>query len=174
MTDVQRVFACGVILLFAVLLIHFLYTIYAVFKGAVYIPTSRADIKRVLKLLVPREEDRAIDLGSGDGRLVLALARAGVRECVGVEINYLLVIFSRLRVLLSRRRNVTIRHQDIWSTDLRPYSIVILFFVPIHMEKMKEKILQEMKPGSRVASVWYEIPEMELVGSEKNVYCYRV
>ena len=87
----QTVFALIIVLLFALLLLHFAYTLYAIFFGAAYIPTSHSKIQKMLELSKIKSDDVVLDLGSGDGRILIACAKAGAKKCIGIEINPMLV-----------------------------------------------------------------------------------
>src|SRR3990167_6554218 len=73
-----------------------------IFWGAIYVPTGRTKIKKIIELANIKPGDRAVDLGSGDGRLVIALAKSG-GESHGYEINPWLVRLARKNIRQDRK-----------------------------------------------------------------------
>lgn len=170
----KSLFAVLVAVLFILLTVHFLYTIYAVIRGAAFIPTSKNNVKRMIELTNPGPKDTVLDLGSGDGRILFACAKHGAKKCIGIEINSMLVFYSRIKAKLLGYKNVSIQCKDFWNIGLSDVDVLTLFFVPNQMEKLNKKIDDEMKKGSRVVSHRYELPGRELKGSREKVYLYEV
>ncbi|KAJ8380852.1 hypothetical protein SKAU_G00016300 [Synaphobranchus kaupii] len=111
-----------------------------------------------MKLLQGRQGPLA-DLGSGDGRLVLAACSLGFR-CTGFEINSILLAYSRAR---ARWRGIPHSHahfvnKDFWKTDLSGYSNVTVFLGPVVMEVLEEKLLKELPGGARVIACRFPFP----------------
>jgi 16S rRNA A1518/A1519 N6-dimethyltransferase RsmA/KsgA/DIM1 with predicted DNA glycosylase/AP lyase activity len=67
------------------------------FGGAVFAQTQQSSIHKIITLANPKPGQKAVDVGSGDGRLVIALAKSGV-QAHGYEINPWLVLVSRLNI----------------------------------------------------------------------------
>jgi Protein-L-isoaspartate carboxylmethyltransferase len=85
-------------IVYAALIIVFdMLVLWFVLRGAPYIPTKREGVIKMLKLARVRPGCKALDIGSGDGRLVIALAQAGA-EAHGCEINPVLVWWSRRKI----------------------------------------------------------------------------
>jgi len=120
-----------------------------------YVPATSAQVANVLRSLPKgRAGGALIDLGSGDGRLVIAAARSGrFRQCVGVELNPWLVWWSRWAAWRSGVGGCTrFVGGDLWKTDLAGYDTVLLFGVPDMMSDIEDKIAAELpKDGCVVA-----------------------
>ena len=116
--------------------------------------------------------DRAVDIGSGDGRLVIALARSGA-EAHGLEINRLLVWWANRAIkkagLASRARTLK---KDLWKTDLSSYNVVTVFGISYIMDDLEKKLDRELKPGSRVISNRFRFPNWKPVESENGIHLY--
>lgn len=128
-----------------------IYTVYAIHHGAPFIPTRKKHIGTMFDLANLQPGDHLMDLGSGDGRIVLLAAKRGVRA-TGIEINPILVAMSRLKATLLQRKTAVFTRQDLWKTNLGDVDVLTLFFIKPFMEELQTKILKEMKPGSRVVS----------------------
>uniref|UniRef100_A0AAV2MNS1 Uncharacterized protein n=1 Tax=Knipowitschia caucasica TaxID=637954 RepID=A0AAV2MNS1_KNICA len=102
---------------------------------------------------------RLADLGSGDGRLVMAASSAGF-QCTGFEINSVLVSFSRTKARWSGlpSSRVCFKKADFWKSDLSSYSNVTAFLAPGAMEALGEKLLKELPDGSLLVSCRFPVP----------------
>ena len=113
-------------------------------------PTNVVDAMLDLAELSPG--DRLIDLGSGDGRIVLAAAQRGA-TAVGVEIDASLVERSResaQRLKLADRASFVT--QDLFETDYRGYDVVTLYLLPDVNRRLAPKFLATLAPGTRIVS----------------------
>jgi len=112
-------------------------------------PTVRA----MLELARVTRSDVVFDLGSGDGRIVVAAAREFGARGVGVEIDPALVAQSRAtarRLGLSER--VRFVEQDLFQTDLGEATVVTLYLSVEMNRRLRPKLLAELAPGSRIVS----------------------
>jgi hypothetical protein len=121
---------------------------------------------------------RAVDLGSGLGGIVRALAGVGV-EATGVESSPLLVWVSNL--LSSGKDNARVIRGDIWQTDLSQMDLVYVFLSPVPMPSIWRKACMEMKSGSWLVSNSFAIPEVEPEeiwelsdGRQTQLWLYRI
>lgn len=144
-----------------------------VINGAVYFPSSDENIKAMLALAGVKPGDKVADLGSGDGRILIALANAGV-DATGYEVNPLLVLRSRRKIReLGLQRKVEIRWKSFWRENLSPFDIVIVYGIPHIMKKLEEKLKREMKPTAGVISNIYPFPGWRPERTEGRVFLYR-
>lgn len=116
-----------------------------------YVPATSKQISNVMKALRTRSgTGSVVDLGSGDGRIVFAAAKAG-HMAVGVELNFWLVLYSRLKARLSGLYgNVKFIKQDLLKYDLAPYDNVVIFGVEEMMQILEAKFEKELPCGSCV------------------------
>ena len=159
--------------LWATLLLFFFYTIVAIFKGASYVPTTHRRVARLLDLADIKPGEKLLDLGSGDGRILFAATKRGA-TCVGVEINPLLCIYSRLLAKFKGLSSVSIQRQDFWRFNLSEMDILTVYLVPIRLDQLKAKVFAEMKSGSRVVTAVYHFDDWEPERRDGDVALYRV
>jgi ribosomal protein L11 methylase PrmA len=107
----------------------------------------------MLKLAGVSRQDVVYDLGSGDGRLVIAAAREFGARAVGVEIEARLVQDSRENALKAGVADRTeFLWQDIFRADIAPATVVALYLSPELNLELRPKLLRELRPGTRIVS----------------------
>jgi outer membrane protein assembly factor BamB/protein-L-isoaspartate O-methyltransferase len=125
---------------------------------ALFVPTPHDVVARMLELAGVKKDTVLIDLGSGDGRILIAAAEKYGSQAIGYEIDKKLVELSREAV---RTKNlealVRIEHEDIFTQDLSRADVITAFLYPRLMERLIPQ-LQKLKPGSRIVSHQFEIP----------------
>ncbi|HEV3350449.1 MAG TPA: methyltransferase domain-containing protein, partial [Methylomirabilota bacterium] len=98
-------------------------------------------------------DDVVYDLGSGDGRIVIAAARDRGARGVGFEIDPDLVAQAVERARrLGLTERVTFRQDDLFKADLREATVVTLYLSPDLNLRLRPKLLEELRPGSRIVS----------------------
>jgi SAM-dependent methyltransferase len=129
-------------------------------RDAVWVPTSPGMVAKMLDMAKVTKADLVIDLGSGDGRMVIAAARRGARAR-GVEFTPELVEHSRR---LAREAGVANRatfvQGDMYAADISDATVLALFLLPENLDKLKDKFLA-LKPGTRIVLNTYRISGWE-------------
>ena len=118
-----------------------------------YVQTPHEVVAQMLRLAGVGRNDVVYDLGSGDGRLVIAAARDFGARGVGVEIDPRLVAQS---VESARRAGVgdrvAFRELDLFQTDLADATVVTLYLSPALNLRLRPKLLRELRAGARIVS----------------------
>jgi SAM-dependent methyltransferase len=106
----------------------------------------------MLRLAAVKPRDRVIDLGSGDGRIVITAARRFGASGLGVEIDPQLVERSRVNARAAGvERRAEFREQDLFKTDLAPFSVVTMYLLP-EVNMQLRPTLAALRPGTRIVS----------------------
>ncbi|XP_070555516.1 ATP synthase subunit C lysine N-methyltransferase-like [Ptychodera flava] len=122
-----------------------------------FVPATTVQIENVLKALKGRS-GTLIDIGSGDGRIVLEAAKNGFQS-VGVELNPWLVWYSKLTARLRGLGNhASFYRQDLWKMRTHPFQNVVIFGVPQMMSPLADKLLTELNSDSRVVACRFPFP----------------
>ena len=145
--------------------------------GGPYVPTPKIVVDHMLRMGKVGPEDFVVDLGSGDGVIVLTAAREYKARGYGVDIDAGLVAKSNAeakRLGIADRASFYV--QDVFKADLSKASVVTLYLLPSMMTNLRSKIYLEARPGTRVVSHDYifedwpsddyielEVPEKEMV-----------
>ncbi len=120
-------------------------------KDVVWVPTHQELVDRMLEMANINENDYVIDLGSGDGRTVISVAKLGARAH-GIEYNPDLVALSQRNAQAAGvAERATFVEGDIFKSDFSDASVITLFLLPELNERLRP-ILLDMKPGTRVVS----------------------
>ncbi len=139
----------------------------------VFVPSSDAKLATMIKLGKPTRKSRILDLGSGDGKIVLALANHGF-SAVGVEINPWLVRKSRQAASrLGLKNRATFIRQSFWKVDYSKYDLIFLYATSYIMERLERKLQAELKPGTRVVSNHFTFPNWRHKNQENDVFLYQ-
>lgn len=120
-------------------------------KDVVWVPSPRSVVEKMLTMAEVTEKDTVVDLGSGDGRIVIAAARRGA-QALGIEYNPDLVEYARRA---AEREGVvgraTFVHADIFHSDFSHATVVTMFLTSEVILKLQPKLLA-LRPGTRIVS----------------------
>ena len=144
-----------------------------------YIPTPPEVVDEMLRLAQIEEGDLLVDLGSGDGRIVIAAARDYGIRAVGIEIDDDLLARARENAREAGVEDlVEFRKQDLFETDLTDVDVLALYLGPTQNLRLRPRILAQMEPGSTVVSHAFAmggwIPDVEIEVANRRVFKWTV
>ncbi len=159
----------GEILLIALAVVVGLFGFVLLF-GAPYLPTLRPQIETALDMLELEEGQTMLELGCGDGRVLLAAAKRGWHG-VGYELNPLLAGIAWLR---TRRYGtaVQIHCADFWRATWPPSDGIFAFNLQKYMVKLDKKIIQQADSPQKLVSFAFHIPGREPTASRDGLFRY--
>src|SRR4051812_10115547 len=150
-----------------------------VYPDVIYVPTPQRVVDEMLKLARVNKSDVLYDLGSGDGRIpVTAAKRFGIRA-YGIDIDPQRIAEANDNA----RRNgvsqlVQFRQEDLFKANFREATVVTLYLLPDLNEKLRPRLLAELKPGTRIVSHQFDMgtwqPERKLELNGRTIYLWRV
>jgi SAM-dependent methyltransferase len=118
-----------------------------------YVPTPQEVVEKMLEMAQVKKGDVLYDLGSGDGRIVIAAAKKYGVRAVGFEINPYRVKLSRELIKKEGLANLAeIRGEDIMTVDLSGATVLTMYLLPEVNLQLRPNIQKQMKPGSRIVS----------------------
>ena len=150
------------------------YVFFPLARGAIYFPSLREKALLIAELSGASPGERAADLGSGDGRIVIALAQRGA-EAHGFEVNPVLVLLSRWNIRragLQGRAFILCR--SFWRVNLSRFDVLTLFRASFIMKRLEAKVRKELAPGARVVSDFWGFPTLAPEKVQGTIHCYRV
>lgn len=117
-----------------------------------FVPSPQEVVDKMITVADVKKGDVVYDMGSGDGRIVIAAAKKGARA-VGFEIDGDLVKESRENIRKAGVQNLAeIRQQDILTVDFSPATVVTMYLLPDVNLKLKPNLQKQLKSGSRIVS----------------------
>lgn len=117
--------------------------------GAPYVPTKKSDLVKLFEHLKLRKGSKLVDMGSGDGRVLILASKKGCRA-TGYELNPILALISKIRLQRFKQSKVLIK--SYWAADISKADVVFLFSAQPFMGRMFDKLQNELKPGAIVIS----------------------
>lgn len=146
-----------------------------VFVGPPYLPTLQPQVKASLDLLDIKPGQTMLELGCGDGKLLVAAAQRGW-YVIGIELNPILVLVCKLRTWRYRKQ-VRVVLGNYWDTRLwgRPGEVraIFGFVLPRYMTKL-DHLIESWRQGHNVklASFAFAIPHKKIAKQQQGVYLY--
>lgn len=143
-------------LVFACLL---LFVIASAFFGFVrtrvpFVPTANDDVKFIARALGITDKDIVYELGSGNGRVCFGIAQLTGAKCVGFELTTWTHLWAVLKLRIQnlkpkKKMSVEFRRENFFNADWSESSVIYGYLYPPLMHRVKEKFLQECKPGTK-------------------------
>ncbi len=119
----------------------------------IYVPTPNDVVERMLSMAQVRSDDYVIDLGSGDGRVLVAAAKNHGARGFGVDIDPERVKEARQNAQTAGVADrVEFRQQNLFETPIRDATVLTMYLMPDVNLKLRPRILSELRPGARVVS----------------------
>lgn len=151
------------VLLFAV------YILFTILPSAPFVPSSNKRVKQMIDAANLSQDDIVFDLGCGNGKLLFEANKKRVKQTVGFDINPMLIIFNRLKVISLRRSNMIFINKSLFDADLTTCTKLFVYLSPNIMKKLEQKILEEMPDGAVIISNTFSFRNLREVdtGNEK-------
>ncbi len=151
--------------------IFFAWNIYAIMFGAPFVPSSKHRIQTMKQLADLKLSDTLLDVGSGDGRVLRAVA-GSVLEARGIEINPILVLWSKIMNKIYGCHNIHIIQKDFWKQSISDVDVLFVYCIDSKMDRLEEKVMKEMPKGSRIVSNGFTMPTMNSSKQRDGVSLY--
>ncbi len=151
---------------------------------APYLPTPMPVVDMMLIMARVKNTDVVVDLGCGDGRIVIAAAKKCGARGIGIELDPELCRVARAQAKIQGvDKLVEIRQEDATKSDLSGATVVALYLLPESNRLLRSRLEQQLQPGARVVSHNYKIPgweakeiKLEVVktedGEEHKIFLY--
>jgi SAM-dependent methyltransferase len=138
-----------------------------------YVPTTEAAVQTMLKLADVKKTDVVYDLGCGDGRIVITAAKSLGARGVGIDINPVRIGEANENAKKAGvEKQVRFEENDLFEADIHEATVVTLFLLPHINLKLRPKLLQDLKPGTRIVSNTFDMgdwkPEKEAIVPETD------
>ncbi|MCU0245420.1 MAG: class I SAM-dependent methyltransferase [Bryobacter sp.] len=144
-----------------------------------YVPTPPEVVTGMLKLAGVKKTDFVIDLGCGDGRIVVAAAKEFGAKAMGYDLDP-----QRIKEANENAKSAGVTERvkfvemDIFKAEIKDASVVTMYLLPSVNEKLKPRLLAELKPGTRVVSHSFNMPdwkpEQEIQVNGRTLYLWKI
>jgi len=126
--------------------------------GVPYVPLSKKQLQSVVDNVKLNSTDKVVDLGCGDGRVLQAFEKQGVKELTGYEINLWAYLWGRImNYRLKSKTKLYLKNFN--QINLNQFDIIFCYLLEEAMEKLKNKFDQELRPGTKIISYGFKIPD---------------
>ncbi|MDO8620943.1 MAG: hypothetical protein Q7R31_01545 [Candidatus Levybacteria bacterium] len=138
--------------------------------------TNRKTARAMCRLAKVTKDDVIYDLGSGDGTALLVACKEFGAKGIGIEIDPLRALISKIRVKFSNsEKDIKIIRKNFFEVDIAKATVIFVYLVPKALNKLKQKFLKELKSGTRIVSFRYKM-DLPLKSYDKdyNINLYTV
>ena len=145
----------------------------------IFVPTPQEVVEDMLRLANVQKGDVLYDLGSGDGRIAITAARKYGIKATGIDIDP-----ERIREANENAKKagvtnlVQFRQENLFTADFRDATVITLYLLPDLNVKLRPKLWNELKPGTRIVSHQFEMgawkPEKRLESNGRTIYFWTV
>lgn len=144
-----------------------------------YEPSSPEIVRRMLEMAGVHKGDVVYDLGCGDGRIVVAAAKEFGARGVGIDIDPQRIAEAEANAKQAGvTKLVKFRNEDLFEAEFKEATVVMLYLWPWINLKLKPRLLQELKPGTRIVSHYHDMgdwpPEKEMEVEGHRIYFWRI
>ena len=127
-----------------------------------YVPTPPVVVEEMLRLAAVGPGDFVVDLGSGDGRILIAAAKKFGARGIGVDLDSELIDESveaaRLAGVSDR---VTFQRQDLFEFDVSRATVVTMYLLPSVNRRLRPRLLQQLRPGARIVAHDFDLEDWQ-------------
>lgn len=138
--------------------------------GAPFLPTLKKQIKAALDLAELKKGDMIIDLGCGDGRLLIAAAQRGFNG-LGYELNPLMFLIAKIRTIRYRKQ-IKIVFGNFWNHRWPKTEAIYVFLLPKLMKKLDNKIIKDGYQDSKIITFAFKFPKRRPIAESQGVFLY--
>jgi SAM-dependent methyltransferase len=145
----------------------------------IFVPTPQDVVDDMLRLANVQKGDVLYDLGSGDGRIPIAAARKYGIRATGIDIDP-----ERIREATENAKKAGVTHlvqfrqENLFTADFKDATVITLYLLPDLNVKLRPKLWNELKPGTRIVSHQFEMgawkPEKKLESNGRTIYFWTV
>lgn len=166
----------GFQILLGLSLVSLLSAYIANYFGGMWVPSSFGTVRNMLALADLKPGQRVVDLGAGDGRVVIMAARQFEARAVGVEIDPLRCLLANgFILLLGLRHRAWVHYGDVFTFDLTGADVVVIYLKKAANNRLRPRLVEQLRPGVKVISR-FAIPgwTAQLLDDTNMIFLYEV
>jgi len=152
---------------------------YIITRPVPWVPTKKEESKHMLNMAGLKKGERVLDLGCGDGRVLITAATEFGASGIGYDINHSLLFLGWLRSVKARcRKQVKLRRGDIFKVDIPKADVVVLYLFTEINNKIISRLREVLPKGTRAVTRAFPIesmePETTSVYNDETYYLYEL
>lgn len=156
-------------------LIRASYEFWLTLQGPFFHPTSEKRMNDLLEIIELKPNDVVIDLGSGDGRVLIELVKKFPKiKAIGYEIDPKFVKISKEKIkaagLLDKQ--IEIRDQSFWEADLNEADVLVVYCIEKFMKKLEQQLALQLKKVTPIYSVYFRFPNWQPIKTKGDIKLY--
>ena len=160
-------------LIWIILIIIFASIFWTQFRGALWVPTPLATVKKMLVMADVKPGEVVYDLGSGDGRVIVTAARQFGANAVGIEVDPLRYAWAQAMITIFKLRGqVKVIWGDFFDQDLSQADVVTVYLQQETNLRLMNKLMRELRPGTRVVSNTFIFPGWKIINQDEKAHLY--
>lgn len=163
-----------IMMLLLMIIVGFFFFLFDIFLELPYVATKRNKIETIINFAAIKEGETIVDLGSGDGRLLIASAQKGA-IAIGYEINPFLIgitlVHAKIKGLADK---ISVYKSNLWKADLAVADVVFVYGRRKTMQKFEDFVYKNTKKDTRVVVNTNPFPTKKPLKEENGVFLYKV
>lgn len=167
------------LLIVASILLLFVFLTFAflaidVFLDLPFVGARSQHVETIIKFAQIKKGESVVDLGSGDGRLLIAAAKKDAKA-IGYEINPFLVVLTQVHASLKGlAENIKVRKESLWKADLKVADVIFVYAKRKTMQKFEDFVYKNAKKGTRIIVNTNPFPNKKPIKFENGIFLYKV
>lgn len=157
----MAILAYFLLLILFILIIYIFFMSYSQLKGGPFIPTDKKLLLEIFAQANFKKGQLILELGSGDGRVLIEAAKLYPVKGIGCEVNPFLVLYSNIIAKFYKLTQLSFKRGDLFKFDLSKADVVFIFLLPQTVKKLVPKITKECKQNTLIISHGFKIPGFE-------------
>jgi len=144
--------------------------------GGMWVPSSLSTVRRMLTLAELQSGQTVIDLGAGDGRVVIMAARHFEAQAIGVEIDPIRTTFANILIIvMGLRQRAWVHYGSVFTFDISQADVVVMYLKKATNAKLRTQLTNQLRPGVKVVTR-FAIPgwSAQLLDDTNMIFVYEV
>ena len=142
-------------------------------RGVPFVPLSKKQLRAVDKNIKLKPNDKVVDLGCGDARVLRMFEKQGVKDLTGYEINFWAYLLAKIKNKLLKSKS-KVYFKNFKKVDLSKYNVIFCYLLDNYVNSLKEKFDKELKPGTRIISYSFSIKNWHKPEKIERMFVYRI